>query len=311
MKKVIMFALLIWGIGLKAQDLDVFQADLLWNYQGSDYQPNRLGNGWQIQPEIRYYFLEAHGSGLIPYYQNTLTYEKNFLVGIYFCAAWQEEWKRASVTEYPKIIEGISKNAGIQKFDFGLSLQYIPDPTVFLTLEAGMSIKSLYIKNGVHDSVPEYPYYQGVPIKFGIRYLDDSFDFFNKINLLLETNNSFHEYQSIQSGEKFFIDTAAMADEHFFAVNLECNILSPWFNRNALLDVSLINQYQWYQGKDYFGLMMDTGKNEDYKVGIGLAIREFQKLDEAIKISALFGQSGFSLGLTIKLGPLYDLSPNH
>lgn len=309
MKKVVIIIIVLALIGatcLNAQDLDVFQTNISWNYHGMNYQPNELGNGWQIKPEFRYYFLELSYGTFVPNKTN-LTYQNEFLVGAYFTPTWQNEWKRDSISELPKIIEGLPENGGIQKFDFGLSFKYILNPMLFLTLDAGMSIKSSSIRNGVNDSVPRYPYYQSAPVKLELLYSDDYFRVFNRIKLSLEMENSFKGYRAFKSGEKFFIDTVVMAPEKFFSAGLECVIFSPTVG-NAVIDLSLINRYCRFKGgEDLFGLPGNDPNEWNYEVGFGVGLRRLEKLDEAIKAEVLFGYYGFTVGAKAELSSLYDL----
>lgn len=305
---MIIAVILLWLLtGSKAQTLDVIQANFLWNYHGTNFQPNTLGNGWEISPEIRYYFAGNYRTGGS---RQTMLYKNQFLMGAYFQTTWSEEWKRDSTAEYPRIVKGMPENGGVTNFNVGMSFKFIPNQTLILTLDAGVSFRSLYVKNGVRDSTPEYPYYRGIPIKFDLLYNDDDFRFFNRINLSLYTENSFFVFKSIKTEGRILDETADSKGEHFLAANLECSLFSPG-RRSAgstVADFSLINQCRWYNGTDCFGL--SEKKSGDYKVGIGISLRQFQNMDEAIKLKVLFGQSGLDVGVAVKLFPLYDLLSN-
>jgi hypothetical protein len=303
--KILFFLALFAAIGLnaKAQDLDVFQANLAWDYHANHYDAYNLGNGWQIQPELKYYFTGiSYGQSFMPN-KSTLTYQHELLIGAYFRPTWGTEWKRDSVMQYPLIIKGRPQNANAKQFDFGLSFLYIPNPAVFITLEGGLSLKSLEIKTGVRDSVPVYPYYQSVPLKLEFLYSEDAFLFFNRIRFTLETNNSFNEYRAITIGGEKFVDTALVSKERFFSAGLDFTVWAPQVGE-TLIDFSLVNRYLWYRGTDYFGLNNADENTWDYRAGIGINLRHYGKLENFLGTELLLGRQGLTIGLETNLSAL-------
>lgn len=304
MKKVVMFFFaLIMAISLKAQDLDVFQVNVSWDYVGNMYKPNQLGSSWHLSPEIKYYFLGRSKNSFYPPNRTTLGYANELLIGAYLLPTWGSEWSRDSVAQNPRIVNGINENAGVQNFEFGLSFKYIVNSTLSMTLDAGMGIKSLEIKNGVNDLAPKFPYYQGVPINFTLLYLDDYYQRFNKIKLSLGFYNSFLTYRALQNNSKFYIDTIPLKKEKSLKGNLEWTIFSPKVGQN-IIDFSVINHFAWYQGERYLN---PKNTQFEYALGIGVDVRGKQSFNEAMRINILLGRYGLSAEIKMELSALYGL----
>jgi len=297
MKKIMnLLVSLLVLTGLKAQDVDLFQVKLPWSYHGM-YQPNSLGNGWKIAPEIGYYFLAVspEKSYFAPC-QHMVTYERNFLVGAYLIPTWQEEWKRETLNDRPKIIVG-DPSTSLQNFELGLKFLYIPNPNWYFTFTGGLNLSSRYVKNGVRDSTGRYPFQQSLPLGLEINYFDDNAYLFNKVKLSLKKDNSFYQYQAVKQGGLYLVDTSNNLEEiRTFAIGLEPTVYSANIN-DFNVDINLLSHWLWFKGEDRFGLV--PGENDNFQFGLGIAIRRYQKLEEAIKGEVLFDRYGFQLGLTI------------